>query len=524
MSHRSEQLFSALNQISDAHIDEAAELPQKHKSHWKQWSTAAACITLAVVTVSIFPRLGGCGSSGGNAGHEEGSVFMSYAGPILPLTLKEENPDITAERTVTMDFTPWVPQWWSNEQEAASRENLSPAERQGVLDNYQEWFPEGGQWRTSTDILVTDAYTIANPTNEDQTITVQLPFVGTLLTLNDQRPTLTLDGQPLHADLLIGSASPDYEFSSWEEIDAQLAGGTYRTAAQQHIPAYDNIPVIVYGYQDEVLRSIPRQENTVLDISNTFDMDCSRTGVLDFNYHGGTYDWDTGHMERNFSLSDSWQPTSNHFLIVLGEDVEQFTSKLSKQSVEDVPFVRVESDLDTVLRYALRDFLENRYEQPLSEPSFEQSYALLRDLLPQEDLLNFNSDVYKSGGVLMDYMEQLCWMDRIFWSQAEITIPAGERRTLTANFCKEASFDHACAKTENQGISGYDLMPWVDSNLRFTAQTAVLEDREQIEIVHQNFGFDLASGVKSVPLDPSEPRYYLEVRDIAQPPQKPPAP
>ena len=51
------------------------------------------------------------------------------------------------------------------------------------------------------------------------------------------------------------------------------------------------------------------------------------------------------------------------------------------------------------------------------------------------------------------------------------------------------------------------------SNLRFTQQTAYLEDRGQIEIVRQNFGFDIENGINEVALDLAIPHYYLEVRE-----------
>ena len=61
------------------------------------------------------------------------------------------------------------------------------------------------------------------------------------------------------------------------------------------------------------------------------------------------------------------------------------------------------------------------------------------------------------------------------------------------------------------------------SCLTCSEQRATLEDRGQIEIVRQNFGFDLEQGVKTVALDPAEPHYYLEVRrQSGTIPQSPP--
>ena len=59
---------------------------------------------------------------------------------------------------------------------------------------------------------------------------------------------------------------------------------------------------------------------------------------------------------------------------------------------------------------------------------------------------------------------------------------------------------------------GYDLVTRLGSNLACSVQTATLEDRGQIEIVRQNFGFDLEWGITTVPLEAAEEHYYLEVR------------
>ena len=63
---------------------------------------------------------------------------------------------------------------------------------------------------------------------------------------------------------------------------------------------------------------------------------------------------------------------------------------------------------------------------------------------------------------------------------------------------------------------GYDLVTKLGSNLVCTEQTATLEDRGLIQIVRQNFGFDLKNGVNTVPLDPDTEHYYLEVRRAAE--------
>ena len=60
------------------------------------------------------------------------------------------------------------------------------------------------------------------------------------------------------------------------------------------------------------------------------------------------------------------------------------------------------------------------------------------------------------------------------------------------------------------------LVTEVGSNLNCTGQSATLLDRGLIEIVRQNFGFDLENGITTVALDPAQGHYYLEVRRLPQ--------
>ena len=92
-----------------------------------------------------------------------------------------------------------------------------------------------------------------------------------------------------------------------------------------------------------------------------------------------------------------------------------------------------------------------------------------------------------------------------------MTVPAGGSLTVTVSMEKEASYDYSCDRA-NQGTRGYDLMTTLGSNLVCTEQTATLEDRGQIEILWQNFGFDLDAGIKTVELEAETEHYFLTVR------------
>ena len=95
--------------------------------------------------------------------------------------------------------------------------------------------------------------------------------------------------------------------------------------------------------------------------------------------------------------------------------------------------------------------------------------------------------------------------------EASVTVPAGGSLTLTASLTKAASHDFAGGGGET-GLRGYDLVTTLGSNLRFTRQQAVIEDRGLVEIAEQNLGFDLAAGAAEVSLDLTQAHWYLEIR------------
>ena len=107
-------------------------------------------------------------------------------------------------------------------------------------------------------------------------------------------------------------------------------------------------------------------------------------------------------------------------------------------------------------------------------------------------------------------------VDRVIYGKLSTTIPAQRSVTVTAEFVKPASFDFACTHSDNVGVSGYDAVTTLGSNLNFTSQSAVLEDRNQIEIIRQNFGFNLEQTVREVELDLETEHYYLEVRRLTE--------
>ena len=545
---KSDELLDAIGEARDEYVQDVRNAKVKKMPGWVKWTSAiAACLVLTIGVSLFFGGMGGNAGAGGS-GHEDGSTFMSYAGPVFPLTLREENAAISADRTVTMDFAPWVPVWISNEEEAASRTNLTEAEKQDVLDTYNEWYPEGGRYQSSGHILVSDTYTLSNQSTEDQTIRILYPFASSLNGLSENRPTITINEEAINTELHAGSYAGTFQgawenwaethenpgslnlqyIESWEGYEALLSDGSYLERALEDYPDLSHIPVIVYKFTDawgpaeDDDAGIPNPSIRIM-----FEMDYDKTNVLSYGFHSGSNDRENGIMGRGFSIREEGERWygNPYYLIVIGDDVQNMTSQGyvtggwdTKNEVESgVTITRTESDLESALREAASFYYGEmtdvqNYVETDPEYGFEMYYGLLKEhLLAYGVLSEKEIDRYASG-----WIEELdiVGVDRVFWLEAEITIPAGESVTLTAAFEKEPSFDFTCADTANKGISGYDMVTALGSNLLFTQQTACLEDRGQIEIVRQNFGFDLENGIKEVILDLSVPHYYLEVKGV----------
>lgn len=512
MSKKGERLFEAIGNIRDRTVDEAAE---KKKPPLRRAGLAAALALAAGAGFLFLLPFGGSAGAGG-AG-STGSAFMSYAGPILPLTLREENRSITAERDITLDFAPWEPVW-------------EPS----------EYRRDGGSYRYSTDILVRDGYTLANGSSRDQTVSVLYPFAASLYKLDEARPVLTLDGRELETVLHAGPYSGGFngawgsrreglpeenlaQADSWEDYRAVLSDGAYRAAALEAFPDLSGIPVAVYEFTDPWG---PADREHTSTIRASFTLERRKSTVLTTGFHGMTWDQETEEMTQSFTIpgaNDRWREFPFR-LVVLGEDLRDLAVRAYDTGGPDggsvienagVTVRRFESDLETVLREIAGE--DYRMYDRTEGLDFELYFGLMKDELAfYYDVLSGDPAVRYADLYISESDLDFWHVSRVFYLEAEVTVPAGGRVTLAAEGRKEASYDFHCAHTENQGVYGYGLTPRLGSNLACARQTAALEDRGYVEIVRENFGFDLENGVRSVALDPAVEHYYLEVRGTGE--------
>lgn len=542
-----EELFDAITNVGDALVDEAARTrPVKKRPRLLKFAAAAAVFAVVIGlgagvlsgAIPLLPVGLGPGGNAAGSGHDGGSAFMSYAGPVFPLTALEGGQGLTARRALTYDFSPWTPVWRSNEEMARECAQEDGAGYQEALDQYNALFEDGGYYETSHDLLVTDSYTLANPTGEDRAVRLLYPFVSSLWGLSQHRPALTADGAALDAKLHAGVYSGAFQgaigaedqetgsvnlkgFNSWESYKALLESGDYQAQALDAFPDLSHIPAAVYRFTNAWG---PERESGVTNpsIHAAFSLDYDKTTVLSYGFQGGCWDQEAGIMDQSFSIPEPGWPDSDtpQYLIVLGEALSDFqvfaTSSGAPEAKEDLEFgveagvtvERYETDLDSALRTVARLMYQwqDREGEP---PDFEFYFGLMKlDMAAYGPLSPFPRERYSFGSLEEGDFAQV---SRVFYLETQITVPAGGSVTVEARFTKAPSFDYYCSHTEDQGIYGYDMVTKLGSSLDITALTAQAVNTGHTRIVRQNYGFDWENGVDRVALDPDAEHYYLEV-------------
>ena len=518
---RPDDILNAMSDISDRHIEQAR--PKRRRARYLA-AALAAVLVIAVALPSVLPRMGGgADSESGIADLEESAPessiqFMSYAGPIMPLTSTAEG--LSAGRTVTLDFSPWEPVWHDIDSMLAE---LPESERENARAEYEELYPDGGYWSESTDIIVRDSYVLSGA--EGHTVLVY-PFISSFSELAGDMPSLTLDGRPLYGALYAGDLAGYYAgdtgggfdygsgIDSWDSLSAVLASGGYMAAALENDMSFAETPVTVYRVED--ISAPPESEeaqNPTLELSFTVDADS--TTVWSWGFNGGSWDFETGEMSRNFSTSHDRD--GGHCLIVIGGDISEpdvtgyrtgDCSEGNELAGVTASVTREETTMGEILREAFDSYMENYFGVEYGgADGFDRELLYSVSLRTLALYYETGAEIYEDVGSLFG---AIAAYDRVFYLVCDVDLSAGG--VFTAELVKEASFDYQCAHTENQGLSGYELAADLGSNIDMLSLTARLENFENCTISGGNFGFDPENGVFETELDPSVDLYHLEVR------------
>lgn len=538
---KGEKLFSVLGLLDDNLIQEAEEeRPFRKKARLLKYGVVGASAAAALILGAVYlpgngwwkqlssgsqPQEagggmeageemiseGGVGAGAGGIGHNEGSRFMSYAGPVFPMTLLGEE-SLGADREIRYDFA----------------------------------FPENdGEDGRLWGAMVTDTYVLYNESAKARKVTALYPFAGSFISLEKELPRVIAEGEKLETVLYAGDYAGKYMGAwggedeqsgsinlsmpeSWEDYRALLADGDYRLQALGDGQTFDQ-RVTVYEFTDNHadLDAYPAATQSI-----RINIEPEKTDILVYGFEGSEWDAESGQYRYSFFVPDGRRNvTHSKLLIVLGDDIGEYELQGFENGGcnegEELAGVtskvtRYETDLGTVMMRLIREYMAQYMPEAESFSESKVSLDMLNQavagLMYKDGILSADVKERYEDGRLEEMIGETLSSDRVFYLSWDIEIPAHSQKEVQVKLWKEPSYDFAGSGSENAGVQGYDLMTVLDSCLDFRNVRAALDHASNVELVRQNFGFDPTKGVTEVALDPGQEHFYMEVAfpDISQ--------
>lgn len=505
-------IFNAITNIDEKYINEASVSTLKiNTNKWKRWAGLAACITL-LLSISVIllhgKRLPLGGSSQSGSGYNENGIFDFYAGPVMPLTLDNEDDEISASRNLSFDFS-----------------MISE-------DSIRVW---GSQ--------ISDSYTLTNKSDKEKTITGLYPFVSSFQNIYVNIPELLVADEKVKSKLYAGSdyASPIYlketdnrgngfEISSFDGYKNLLEDERYKANALMQAALVDQ-QVIVYKFTDF---EAPEEYDAATQ-AISFNINPEVTRVLQYGFNGSEFGED-GFRRYSYSVPRTNIMSNNDMkvLIVIGEDIKDYELKAYKNGACDkgnelegvsAKVTRTEENLKDLMRLLVEDYFKRYDKHFLQEYGLEENFVIDNEILnifegsfsefvQKHDLFSLPETDNYSYGFIDDVIFMTDNYQRVFYLEFEVTIPPNSSVEIIAHSHKSPSHNFRSDSSNSGKIQGYDMATQLASNLSFDMLTAHIKQVENIEIVDQNFGFNLDEGTTSVELDLENEHYYFNVKAL----------
>ena len=524
-----EKLYDAITDIDETLI-EKADFPAAKKQNFLYrykhvFIGLAACICL-VYGVGFFFLWGP--AAGGGSGNE-GTSYMSYAGPVFPLSATSDVNGVEVTRHTNWDFSPYKSKLVTQQMHEDIPENTETY----TYDRYK------------TESIVTDQYVLTNPTDTAITLSLIYPFAAKFSNSIDVMPEITVNGSTLETEFIVGKFSGSFtpaignnnseeelnlhNISNWKAYKALLSDGLYFSDAQKEFPSLD-IPITVYEYANLTYTGDKEDINPTFAVH--FKYIPAKTTLSGWGWNAcGWEDDGSGY----YGCSRVYIPGGNEidkgavvYLIVIGEDIDTPTVVGYKDGGcdkgEEIKGITYDAKkYETTMKDFIVDvcFAEFDSSYEYLYGTYDSENSTLLNLLTKDMALGYIAQLMYDDGILSgdgierydtgwleNYVYDYPQMSRVMYLSFDVTIPAGNSITVDATMVKEASIDFV---GKNKHRNGYDMVTTLASPFTFTKQTASLTNFEDIVILDQNFGFDLENGITEVELDIKEEHYWMDV-------------
>ena len=218
--------------------------------------------------------------------------------------------------------------------------------------------------------------------------------------------------------------------------------------------------------------------------------------------NGNPTQWNNGYPQHDLLRKDiEW---NRLYVVEEGEEIKGVTADVE----------RYETTLGEVVWELLISDREPSYfdgEERVDIASDEMLFGSIAELMYDYGILSDNMAERYTWGSLGDMWSETYNMQRVMYVTFEVVVPANGSVRVDATMMKDASIDYVGEGTDR---NGFDMVIQVGSTIEFSKQSASVSNSQFIEIIYQNFGFDLENGVTKVELNMNEPHYYMEVRKV----------
>lgn len=449
---KKEDLFDAVTEIDDRHIAHAEQHRFRQPFAWKRVGALAACGVLAVGLTQFIPSGGSSDaaasepasaeSSAGASGNCAEGGFDVYQPPVLPLFVTGEGTEeLERERTLTFDYS--------------------------ETDTYSGTHAAAAQ--------VTDSYVLMNPTHGDILAVVSYPTGGAL---DDTLPVLTVDGQPVESALSFSDPLVTFSEDGWglvsprtvapyaAAIEDTIAGnaGIIETQAVEELPALTE-PVTVYTFTD----ASGSEEHAAI-LQYAFTCDPAATTILSYGFNGWSEISDRV-QAYDFFVNEHTAPETR-MLIVLGGDIadgrlQGYQNGACRDGEEldglTAHITRTETTLGEALATVVQSNIGKLTAHGKDVPiTFEEYYAAAAAWYALHGPTGSEPAARYEEGRLDELADDVLVCGRMRWQTVEITIPAGESRTIEARSTCRGSYNRPSGANDPD-VYGYSLMTIADA-------------------------------------------------------------
>lgn len=420
-------------------------------------------------------------------------------GPLMPMTFTEVNGNVTADRDITYDFTD------------------SPAN--GIA-------------------TIVDQYVLTNTSSEAQTFTYLYPYTGYRYEILGNKPVVTVDGiekmpaieNGIYKDYTAyGEASSYLQLASTDDYHTMLNDDVAGTAPKVDEGVMnEKVTVYEFGYPFEEEAVYPTKMCTLVRVAkeNMNSVYCVNMSLLYedemYVYYGYLYDEEEDFKETCML----YHKPMLIFMDDAPDDITAFNGYLNEETWDYMPDDEISVEVN-VYECSFSELATELASTKLEGTEYASDEEYKELFIDKMMIMISDSILYRRSGVELDtvyYMTgpncDLAWFVDEAWRpygfyllKDTITVPAGESITIRFEYDRIGKYWEE-PEEKYKGIFGYDNTPNLGTNITFTGQSAAIADNGDVEIVEQNYGFDLENNIREVELELDVERYYMYVRFI----------